>query len=47
MKGMQESILKLKTLPEYIIVDGNRALNAKLGLKIKLENNFLAMKLNS
>nr|WP_315158698.1 ribonuclease HII [uncultured Flavobacterium sp.] len=33
MKGMQECILKLNTIPEYIIVDGNRALNAKLGLK--------------
>ncbi|WP_338409125.1 ribonuclease HII [uncultured Flavobacterium sp.] len=33
MKAMQESILKLNTLPNYIIVDGNRALNAKLGLK--------------
>lgn len=33
MKAMQESILKLNTTPEYIIVDGNRALNAKLGLK--------------
>jgi ribonuclease HII len=36
MKGMQESVLKLNTVPEFIIVDGNRALNAKLGLK----NNF-------
>ncbi len=33
MKAMQESILKLNTTPEFIIVDGNRALNAKLGLK--------------
>lgn len=33
MKGMQESILKLKPTPEFIIVDGNRSLNAKLGLK--------------
>ena len=32
MKAMQESILKLNTTPEFIIVDGNRALNAKLGL---------------
>ena len=31
MKGMQESILKLSPLPEFIIVDGNRQLNAKLG----------------
>lgn len=33
MKAMQESVLKLNTIPEYIIVDGNRSLNAKLGLK--------------
>jgi len=33
MKGMQECILKLNQVPEYIIVDGNRSLNAKLGLK--------------
>lgn len=33
MKAMQECILKLKTQPEYIIVDGNRPLNGKLGMK--------------
>jgi ribonuclease HII len=33
MKAMQECILKLGTKPEFIIVDGNRLLNAKLGLK--------------
>lgn len=33
MKAMQESVLKLKTLPEFIIVDGNRPLNGKLGMK--------------
>lgn len=33
MKAMQESVLNLKTQPEYIIVDGNRPLNGKLGLK--------------
>ncbi|MGV9004513.1 ribonuclease HII [Flavobacterium sp.] len=32
MKAMQESILKLAIVPDYIIVDGNRSLNAKLGL---------------
>mgnify|MGYP000137230463 CR=1 FL=1 len=35
MKAMQESVLKLKTIPEYIIVDGNRPLNGKLGMKQK------------
>lgn len=35
MKAMQESVLKLKTTPEYIIVDGNRPLNVKLGMKQK------------
>jgi len=40
MKGMQESILKLNTAPEFIIVDGNRALNAKLGLKNTFGKQF-------
>ena len=40
MKGMQESILKLTPIPEFIIVDGNRALNAKLGLKNKYGKQF-------
>ncbi|MGQ7946683.1 ribonuclease HII [Flavobacterium sp. WC2509] len=40
MKGMQECILKLNTIPEYIIVDGNRALNAKLGLKHQFGKKF-------
>jgi ribonuclease HII len=35
MKGMQECILKLTPTPEFIIVDGNRSMNAKLGLKNK------------
>lgn len=33
MKAMQESILNLNTQPKYIIVDGNRPLNGKLGMK--------------
>jgi ribonuclease HII len=33
MKAMQESVLNLKTRPEYIIVDGNRPINGKLGMK--------------
>jgi ribonuclease HII len=40
MKGMQESILKLNLTPEFIIVDGNRALNAKLGLKTTFGKRF-------
>ncbi|MCP2028857.1 ribonuclease HII [Flavobacterium sp. HSC-32F16] len=40
MKGMQECILKLKHIPEYIIVDGNRSLNAKLGLKNTFGKQF-------
>ncbi len=40
MKGMQECILKLNQRPEYIIVDGNRALNAKLGLKNSFGKQF-------
>ena len=40
MKGMQECILKLSQTPEFIIVDGNRALNAKLGLKNTFGKQF-------
>lgn len=40
MKAMQESILKLSTTPEYIIVDGNRPLNGKLGMKQKTGKIF-------
>ena len=40
MKGMQESILKLNLMPEFIIVDGNRLLNAKLGLKNTFGKQF-------
>jgi ribonuclease HII len=35
MKAMQESVLKLSTVPEYIIVDGNRSINSKLGMPQK------------
>lgn len=40
MKGMQECILKLNTTPEFIIVDGNRSLNAKLGMKNTFGKRF-------
>ncbi|MFH7000075.1 ribonuclease HII [Flavobacterium sp. FlaQc-57] len=40
MKGMQECILKLEKTPQFIIVDGNRALNAKLGLKNSVGKQF-------
>lgn len=40
MKGMQESVLKLNQTPEFIIVDGNRLLNAKLGLKSTYGKQF-------
>ncbi len=33
MKAMQESILQLNPTPEFIIVDGNRPIFSKLGLK--------------
>jgi len=42
MKGMQESILKLSRTPEFIIVDGNRLLNAKLGLNTSFGKQFSA-----
>lgn len=40
MKGMQECILKLNQKPGFIIVDGNRSLNAKLGLKNTFGKQF-------
>jgi ribonuclease HII len=40
MKAMQECILKLNKTPEYIIVDGNRMLNAKLGLNCSVGKVF-------
>lgn len=40
MKGMQECILKLSHTPEFIIVDGNRSLNSKLGLKSNFGKQF-------
>ena len=40
MKAMQESVLKLNQKPEYIIVDGNRPLNGKLGMKQKTGRVF-------
>jgi ribonuclease HII len=40
MKAMQECVLKLNPIPEFIIVDGNRALNAKLGLKTTFGKSF-------
>ncbi len=40
MKGMQESILKLHIIPDFIVVDGNRNLNAKLGNKNKNGKQF-------
>ena len=40
MKAMQECVLKLNPTPEYIIVDGNRPLNGKLGTKQKTGKIF-------
>ena len=40
MKAMQECILKLKPSPEYIIVDGNRAIFSKLELKNNIGKQF-------
>lgn len=40
MKAMQECVLQLKPLPEYIIVDGNRPINGKLGMKQKIGKLF-------
>jgi ribonuclease HII len=40
MKAMQESVLRINPLPEHIIVDGNRPLNGKLGMKQKTGKIF-------
>lgn len=40
MKAMQECVLKLNPIPEFIIVDGNRLLNSKLGLKSTFGKQF-------
>jgi ribonuclease HII len=40
MKAMQECVLKLNKIPQFIIVDGNRAINAKLGLKCAVGKKF-------
>ena len=40
MKAMQECILQLNPTPEYIIVDGNRPLNGKLGKKQRIGKIF-------
>lgn len=42
MKAMHECILKLKTKPDYILVDGNRLLNNKLGKPQKIGKIFTA-----
>ena len=46
MKAMQESILCLNPVPEFIIVDGNRALNAKLGIKSKTGKQFSKLEID-
>lgn len=46
MKGMQECVLKLNPSPEFIIVDGNRAMNAKLGLKNNFGKQFTPEEIN-
>ncbi|GAA4766235.1 MULTISPECIES: ribonuclease HII [Flavobacterium] len=40
MKAMQESIIKLNSKPEFIIVDGNRPIFNKLGIKTTSGYNF-------
>ena len=40
MKAMQECVLQLNPTPEYIIVDGNRPLNGKLGMKQRIGKIF-------
>jgi ribonuclease HII len=46
MKAMQECVLKLNKTPGYIIVDGNRLLNAKLGMKCSVGKVFTEHEIN-
>jgi ribonuclease HII len=46
MKAMQECIIRLNKTPEFVIVDGNRLLNAKLGLKSLTGNVFSSQEIN-
>lgn len=46
MKAMQESILKLSSKPEYIIVDGNRPIFGKLGIKNSFGKIFTQEEIN-
>ena len=46
MKAMQECILRLNKIPEFVIVDGNRLLNAKLGLKSTTGKIFSEQEIN-
>jgi ribonuclease HII len=45
MKAMQECVLQLHPKPEYIIVDGNRPLNGKLGKPQKTGKIFTAQEI--
>ena len=45
MKAMQECILQLHPKPEFIIVDGNRPLNGKLGKPQKIGKIFTAQEI--
>lgn len=47
MKAMQESVLKLKQTPNFIIVDGNRPLNGKLGMKQTTGKIFSTSEINT
>jgi len=40
MKAMQESVLQLNPIPQYIIVDGNRPINGKLRMQQKTGKIF-------
>lgn len=46
MKAMQECVLQLNPIPEYLIVDGNRPINGKLGMKQKIGRIFTKDEIN-
>lgn len=45
MKAMQQSILSLKLKPDYILVDGNRPINRKLGMSQKKGKIFTSFEI--
>ena len=46
MKAMQESVLQLTPIPDYIIVDGNRSIFSKLGMQNTVGKKFTKVEID-